>query len=239
MSGLRMRAFIGFAGLACAGLLSGACSSSNDNNSADGGGNHGGSGGSGGGSGSSGVCTGVAPTSATITDFSDAVADPNTAGSFRIGTPAIGGTYAYGGAMTALASGALHVTGTIAAGTYAGAGIYFDNCTNAASYTGVQFTLTGSLGTCDMFKFGANFPETDVMTAGGHGICPATATTCYGPGSPYTATTTMVTFASMSGGGAVPTVTSDEQTRLTGVGWGFHATDSCTVDFTIDNVKFY
>jgi hypothetical protein len=50
----------------------------------------------------------------------------------------------------------------------------------------------------------------------------------------------MVTFASMAGGGAVATVTADEQTRLTSVGWGVHGpTGGCTVDFTIDDVKFY
>jgi hypothetical protein len=56
----------------------------------------------------------------------------------------------------------------------------------------------------------------------------------------------MVTFASMGGGGAVATVTAEAQNRLTGIGFGFHApaagdgaTGGCTVDFTIDDVKFY
>jgi hypothetical protein len=96
-----------------------------------------------------------------------------------------------------------------------------------------------------------NFPQDEPPPpASGHGVCdvndPTMTGKCYGPGSAFTTATTMVTFASMSGGGVIPTVTAAGQSRLTGLGWGFHApaagdgaAGGCTVDFTIDDVKFY
>ena len=50
----------------------------------------------------------------------------------------------------------------------------------------------------------------------------------------------MVTFSSMAGGAPNGTVTADEQSRLTGIGFGFHGpTGGCTVNFTVDDVKSY
>ena len=159
----------------------------------------------------------------------------------NIDIPGKGGIVGYGGVTVAIEGGKARVTGTVTSGTYAGAALFFSSCIDASSYQGVQFVLAGSLGDCDMLKLGANFPQVEPPPpASGFGVC-TTAATCYGPGSAYTTATTMVTFASMSGGGAVATVTPEAQSRLTGLGFGFHgpATASCTVDFTIDDVKFY
>jgi hypothetical protein len=256
---------VGMVGLAAAGLLSMGCSSSSTTTTGTGGGGGHGTGGVTGGGGvavgtggvrtdastdaPAGLCTGTALAGAPlITDFSDVTA-PDAGGDPTI--PGKGGTYKYGGTSIAVTGGALAVTGTIAAGTYAGAGIFLTDCIDASAYTGFMFTLSGDLGACDMYKLGALFPQDQpppVPPNTGHGVC--TAASCYGPGAAYTITTARVPFASMAGGntvgGQIATVTADAQSRITGIDFGFHgpaATEAsaggCTVNFTIDDVKFY
>ncbi len=269
MTEIRKRAFVGIVGLVSAGLFSIGCGSSGNTTGTAGssgsaghagGGSTGsagttgtggttGSGGTTGTGGGSALCTGGPLTGAPlVTDFSDVTAtDGGTPGTATI--PGKGGISGYGGVAVAIEGGHAHATGSVTAGTYAGVSLYFSNCVDATTYTGVQFTLTGSFGTCDMLKMGVNFPQDEPLPpASGHGTCPASpGTNCYGPGSVFTTATTMVTFANMSGGGAVATVTSDAQNRLTGIGWGFHGpaaageagAGGCTVDFTIDDVKFF
>jgi hypothetical protein len=268
MNGTKSRQIkLGICALAAAGLFAGTqgCSSSSNAGGSGGsnGGTTGGTGGkstggtTGGGVGGSTVdagpplCTGVAWAGAPlITDFSD-VAAPEGGTGLRVAMH--GGVYTYAGptaAVTTDANPKLHVTGTVAAGAYAGVGIYFDDCINATSSTGFSFVLTGSFGTCDSLKLAALFPQIQsppVPPATGHGVC--AAANCYGPGTAYTVATTAVTFASMMGGGAVATVTPEGQSRITGIDFGFHgpagsdggadaSAGGCTVDFTIDDVKF-
>ena len=45
---------------------------------------------------------------------------------------------------------ALHVTGSVTANDYGGAGLSFQVCTTVVSFTHVQFTLSGSSPGCDM-----------------------------------------------------------------------------------------
>jgi hypothetical protein len=257
---------IGICGLASIGLLFAAqgCSSSSTTGGSGGsgggatgsqGGKTGGLGGiTGGGVGGAGVdagpplCTGVALAGAPlISDFSD-VTPPEAGTTLTI--PNKGGVSGYGGVTTTVAGGKLVVSGTVAAGVYAGASIYFNDCIDATAYTGVMFTLTGDFGSCDMLKFAANFPQIEPLPpASGHGVCVPpvpTASNCYGPGSPYTTATVMVTFASMTGGGAVATITPDAKNRLTGLGFGFHgpaaadgSAGGCAVNFTVDDLTFY
>jgi hypothetical protein len=194
------------------------------------------------------LCTGVAlPGAPLVSDFSNVT--PPEAGTTLI-IPGKGGVSAYGGTSATIASGAVAVTGSITAGTYAGVSIYFDSCIDATAYTGIKFKLTGSFGTCDMLKLGANFPQIETMPPAAHGACVPPAApapnNCYGPGGPYTVATTMVAFADMNGGGAVATVTADAKNRITGIGFGFHGpaaveggAGGCTVNFTIDDVAFY
>jgi hypothetical protein len=259
---------MGICALAAAGLFAASqgCSSSSNAGGSGGsnGGTTGGTGGkstggtTGGGVGGSTVdagpplCTGVAWAGAPlITDFSD-VAAPEGGTGLRVAMH--GGVYTYpvpGGPTAEVMNGKLHVSGPVGAGVYAGAGIYFDDCINATSSTGFSFVLTGSFGTCDSLKLAALFPQIQAppMTGQtGHGVCTA-GSTCYAPGSAYTVATTAVTFASMMGGGAVATVTPEAQSRITGIDFGFHgpaggdggadaSAGGCTVDFTIDDVKF-
>lgn len=63
-----------------------------------------------------------------------------------------GGAFSYQteGAMPlarALAENALHVTGNIAAGGFAGFGFWFGPCHDASPFEGLQFTLSGNVGT--------------------------------------------------------------------------------------------
>jgi len=203
----------------------------------------GGSTGQGGAGGDSSLCAPTPwPAPPLITDFSD-VTVPDGGFQYRIGRR--GGLYSYGGATITVSAGALHVTGTITASTNGGAGVYFDDCVDATAFMGFKFTLTGTLGTCDMARLAALFPQDQVSQPGtGHGVC--VGVNCYPPGSPYTIATTSVSFASMAGGGAVATVTPAAQARLTGVDFGFHGpfatatgAGGCNVDFTIDIVSFY
>ncbi len=252
---------MGLCGLAAVGLMlaTQGCSSSSNSGAggSTGGGGSAGKGGSTGQGGTTGgqggaivdsgppLCTGIAwpGTGSLITDFSDAQTDAGA----TILLPGKGGIYTYG-TSAVVESGHLHVTGNIVAGSYSGVGIYFNDCINGSSYTGYSFVLTGSLGTCDMAKLAALFPQIQPPPPGsGHGVC--TGTNCYGPGATYTTATTMVAFASMLNGGAVATVTAEAQSRLTGIDFGFHgpagsdaggdaSAGGCTVDFTIDDVKF-
>ena len=141
MSGLRMRAFIGFAGLAFAGLLSGACSSSNDNG-VDGGGNHGGTGGTGGSGGSGTAC--MAASKKLISDFAAgagtglSTSAPYTFQDTGLTPPVLDTT-----------GGSLKITLNTGAPTtmypYAGVGLPFDGCLDISSSTGVKFTASGTL----------------------------------------------------------------------------------------------
>ena len=262
MEGKSRQSKIALCGLATLGMLaatqgcsssgtSGAGGSTGSGGSTTGTGGHanGGSTGTGGSTADAGppLCTGSAlPGAPLISDFSD-VTPPD--GSTTLILPGKGGVSPYGGTSATITNGALAVTGTISAGTYAGVSIYFDSCVDATAYTGVKFKLTGSFGTCDMLKLGANFPQVETNPPAAHGACvPASATSnnCYGPGATYTVATTMVAFADMNGGGAVTTVTADAKNRLTGIGFGFHGpaaaeggAGGCTVNFTVDDVSFY
>jgi hypothetical protein len=250
-------------GLAAVGLIAATqsgCSSSNSTGTggATGGGGSTGIGGktaTGGATGTGGsnvdagppLCTGVAyPGAPLITDFSD-VSVPEGGTGLRIDSK--GGVSPYGGVTAVVnGAGALMVTGPVTANTYAGVSIYFDSCIDASTYTGVMFKLTGDFGTCDMLKLGANFPQVESNPPAAHGVCVpgATTNTCYGPGFVYTAATTMVAFADMNGGGAVATVIPEGKNRLTAIIFGFHGplaaeggAGGCTVNFTIDDLKFY
>jgi len=272
MDGTKSRQLkMGLCGLAAAGLLVATQGCSSSSNSGTGGAAGGGSAGAkgtggstGGGTGGSTVdagpplCTGGVWTGAPlITNFSDVPADGGA--NLRVNTQ--GGVYTYGGTVTTVENGALHVTGTYPASTtttqqYVGFGIYFDNCIDATAYSGFSFKITGSFGTCDMLAVGASFPQDQPVPtppATGHGACTPTSTTgCFGPGGTFTAASTGVTFASMANGSPVTTVTADAKSRVTGINIGWHSplagaagdgggdasAGGCTVDFTIDDIAF-
>jgi hypothetical protein len=198
------------------------------------------------------ACVGSVPVSALITDFSDAVSDSPGSISF-----ANGGTFTY--ASTGLAPpvlGLVSSDGTSAgqslsvsmntgvppadaAFNWDGFGLYFNMCTDASQYSGIQFTINGDLGGCPL-QFSPQFSEDDDVAADpSYGSC--TAASCYSPlAQPIGTGTTTVRFADLSGGGPMSTVDS---ARLTGVHWQVEpptggAAASCQTNFTVDNVTF-
>jgi hypothetical protein len=200
------------------------------------------------------ICSGTPPASALITDFSDAVV--GTTG-ITFGTPPNlgGGTFTY--AATGLTAPALSLVPAGATGhalqvvanpglatdpsnNWSGFGLGFDMCVDASAYTGVEFTIAGTVGNCGL-TFAAQFSEDNSVTDDPNfGSCAAGAS-CFPPSStqPILAGTTIVDFSQVFGGSPLPTVDAH---ALTGVQWQFNApTDGvsvCSANFTISNITF-
>ncbi|MES1206373.1 MAG: hypothetical protein ABUS79_10590 [Pseudomonadota bacterium] len=175
-------------------------------------------------------------------------------GSYSYAAP---GQTAPKGAATTDGTG-LHIQGAFVppitgATNYMGFGLYYASadCLDAASYTGVQFELAGSLGGCYL-ALGANFTG-DAFRGDdpGRGGCMGSDSTCYGPSADVTAqaaggadagVVVKVPFATLSAG--MPIGTLDPSTIVT-LQWQLSAstlgTDAggCSADFTVKNVAFY
>jgi hypothetical protein len=208
----------------------------------------------------------TAPPMALITDFSDTAAGTgNVAFTYGGGMA----TRVQGGASTyqnpastagtlAVTGGALNFMATVsAAGT--GADLYPYNgfvlfingphCTNASTYTGVSFKISGNVGTCGLvFSFGDSAHTTvgsDAMRGTGpDGAYPPQYSI---PASMVTTTPTTIMIAfndpALSGGEPPVTTSPIDKTKITGVQWQFSqsntATAPCTGSITIDDVTFY
>lgn len=197
------------------------------------------------------ACTGVAPPSDVIANFSDAF--PTAPGAFAF---ASGGTFTYASAGLAPPALSLVGDGTPAGQSLAvavdsgvppafsttawdGFGLYFNMCTDASRYAGIRFTINGDVGAC-LLQFSAQFSENDDVAADPtFGSC--TVPTCFSPWvEPIGAGTTTVRFADLAGGSPLTTV---DTARLTGVHWQFMpptgaAAASCHASFTVDDVTF-
>ncbi|HEY7376643.1 MAG TPA: hypothetical protein VIF57_31075 [Polyangia bacterium] len=169
----------------------------------------------------------------------------------------IGGTFTYGGAAAPTATvsdGAWHLTAQTT-GTdgpqYIGAGIFFLGsppglgCVDASFHGGVQFDISGVVdGTGCAAQYATN--DSAHMWSGNdpRGIGDVGA---YAPQAPLTVTATPVTVmmpfrgtgAPVAGSPAIPV----DPTELLGVQWQFTTAagteNSCHVDVTIDNVRFF
>ena len=214
------------------------------------------------------VCQGVPVTGAVITEFTDAVPGQNALGDpdfqFGPGTgpDALGGgSYAYhapflmapvlslmptidGQALAVTANpGVPHDDGNRWSGFGFGIGYSEGACIDASRYDGVQFTIAGSLGTCELL-FGVTFSEAeDVALYPAAGSCPAGAA-CYPPDSaalvPDAAGIVRVPFADIRFNG-MPTNTVDPK-AMTGIQWQLMAPltgPPCSASFTVDDVKFF
>jgi hypothetical protein len=188
------------------------------------------------------------PVSPLITDFSDAVPDTAHVGQFKFGdgvaTEVQGGTSEFADTtetkpVLAIVGGALSVTGA-SKGSYTGVALYMSGpaCIDGSAYTGVQFDLGGSLGTCNL-TFGFGFADDLAASSDSErGIC--AATNCYGPSVAVTTTGTVKEPYTAVNGGS-PDMAVDRQ-KLTGVQWQLQSTatgTTCAASFTIDNVRFY
>ena len=214
----------------------------------------GGSGGSGGGGGTTATVgcqvSHIGTGDPLISDFSTADAT----------TLPIGGTYVYppsGGPTATVTNGAWHITATttgMAGAQYWGAGIYFNtdtmgmDCLDATAHAGVQFDISGMVGgtgctvqysTNDSIHADAIANSMDKKAGGAAGS--------YAPQKMITVSSTVATMKIPFTGTDAPangsTNVDVDKAKLTGVQWQFTTaagtTNSCMVDITIDNVKFY
>jgi hypothetical protein len=124
--------------------------------------------------------------------------------------------------------------------SFVGFGWGFGNppCLDASAYTGVQFTVTGDLGTCGL-QFSLTPSENNNVQFGPEGVC--TAANCGGPFSANLGVgTTIVSFASLTGGMPLPTL---DATALNAIGWNLilptdGVTAPCAASFSVTNISF-
>jgi hypothetical protein len=124
---------------------------------------------------------------------------------------------------------------------YLGFGLPFvmPPCLDARMFSGVQFTVAGDLGTCQL-QFGAVSSEDNSVMYSSFGGCPATSS-CISPFSPPIGLgTSIVRFADLSGGtpldGVDPAALNDVQWLLTAP--TDPAAGPCSVNITVSNVAF-
>jgi len=126
------------------------------------------------------------------------------------------------------------------ASNFLGFGMPFLNppCLDARAFTGVRFTITGDLGTCNL-TFSTVISEDNSTAFGPFGRC--TADVCVPPVSgPLTAGTTVVPFADLTNGTPMATV---DAAALNGVQWTVTVptdgvTAPCVANFTVSDVAF-
>ncbi len=123
---------------------------------------------------------------------------------------------------------------------FLGFGMGFGNppCLDASAYTGVQFTVTGDLGTCGL-QLSLTPSQNNSVQFGPEGVC--TAATCAGPFSPNVGVgTTIVSFSSMANGSPLPTL---DATALNDISWNLTpptdgVTAPCVANFSVTDVSF-
>ena len=193
-------------------------------------------------------CTpGVSPGTPLISDFSPSGWYP-AAGKFGTVGNLTGALFAYAGTGSTMTPGVdttnqnLVLTGNVSAGDYAGGGMAFDSCVNTSTYTGVQFTLGGTVAGCELYFQIQTFSEQATSNGGG---C---TSSCYQfPKAMLTSTTGPVTvhFTDLAGG--LPATAGDIGKEILGLQWQFQSPApagdggqlGCTgIALTIDDVSF-
>ncbi len=186
----------------------------------------------------------TAPTNGVIADFVGTAADA--------GIEILGGLSVYpkgssSAPTAAINGGALNITENAAATTaaqYVGAVLYFNDCVDASAFTGVEFTLSGSVSGCTV-QYSTNYSGADDETTDPKGSCTLGSGNCYSPQTTLTAaqittagTTIQVPWATTGGAPSGPV----NKAQLTGIQWQFtiaSGTGTCTASLSITNVKFY
>jgi len=210
-------------------------------NDAGGGGTSGvgGLGGAGGQGGGLTACNGAPPATNLLTG---SIASP-VGGTFTFAAPgllapAVTPAFAPDGSIASLQVSDAPGVSTDPYNAYSGLGLYFANppCVSARGYSGIQFTVTGDLGTCSLNTF-VSVNEDQTIANGG--TCGQAS--CVSPYSaPLAPGTNVVPFSALSGG--TPLVTVDP-TSIVGVGWTLNVptdgvTAPCRASFTISNVAW-
>ncbi len=181
--------------------------------------------------------TDVAATGALIADFAG-----------DAGIEIKGGTSTYGGTAAPTIStsgGALTITENAAATTspqYVGAVLYFNNCVDAHTSAGVQFTISGTVSAGCTVQYSTNYTAADAAATDPKGSC--TLASCYSPQKTLTipATATQMQIAWADTGTAGSPVGAVDPTTLTSIQWQFTiaaGTGTCTANLSITNVKFF
>ena len=132
---------------------------------------------------------------------------------------------------------------------YLGTTLYFNNCVDASAFSGVQFTISGSVSAACQVIFGANdVAHDDKVSDPAKGKCDA-GSSCYAPNMPIpmaVTSTPQVMQIPWITGSSVPDVPLDPS-HLVGVQWQFTVgptadggtAQNCTAELHIDDVKFY
>jgi hypothetical protein len=182
----------------------------------------------------------------------------NSIGKWGTSWNLMGSVYAFSGSMltdggvatsikstVSLTAMNLGLAGTVAAADYGGGGMSFDTCVNTTTYTGVQFTLGGTTGGCDLFFQVQTFEEQGKTN---HGGCDDSVSgNCYKFPQVKLATTTgpvTVRFADLTGG--MPVGAAAIAAEIVGLQWQFQSAApvadggqiDCPANLTIDDVMF-
>jgi len=183
-----------------------------------------------------------------VTDFSDW-------GSSKWGDPAglYGYKYSYqgpkGSTMVAGADASaksMHVTGSVMAGDYGGAGLSFAVCATVTSFTQIQFTLSGSSPGCDLELQIKTFDQQPVSQNPAGGCLQDASAGCYNfpvikqvavpTADVQTVTAALSNASNWSATNAAQVV--GLQWQWTGTGVDPDAGVGCPIDVTISNIKF-
>jgi hypothetical protein len=200
------------------------------------------------------LVTRSAPLGGLIADFSPADGGgPDAGGS--TGAIEIGGNvYVYGGPATpqsAFRGGSFEIVenaSSTSATQYAGVGITFSNCIDASAFSGVSFSIGGSISGCAMY-FTATISE-DTYNDGTtdsdpRGVCTLGPSDCYSPKADLTGLTSAsqtIRIAWPAFVYGMPDQTIDPA-KITGVEWSFEIaagpSGTCAADVTVDDVSFF
>jgi hypothetical protein len=183
-----------------------------------------------------------------VTDFSDW-------GASKWGSSS--GLYGYmyfyygpkGSTMNAVADASaksMHVTGSVMAGDYGGAGISFAVCATVTSFTQVQFTLSGASPGCDLELQIKTFDQQPVSQNPAGGCLQDAGEGCYNfpvikrvavPAKDVqTVTTALSNATTWSDANAAQVV--GMQWQFTGTNVDPDASNGCSIDVTISDIKF-
>jgi hypothetical protein len=192
------------------------------------------------------------PPTALLTDFSDATANPASAGDIRFGSLSSlpGGSVRFAstnkGTLT-IGGGALTFGATVEAPTpanmypFSGFALYVDPpaCLDASAYQGVSFTLSNVTGNCPIL---AKFADSEHTASGDDMPRGACSGSCYGGAYSVTAGTTQLPFSAIPTLAGMP-ATAFDPAKFISIQFQFQpassGTTSCTGSFTVDNISFY